>query len=63
MFKTNLGSIDRLLRLVIGVILIALVFIGPKTPWGWLGLILVATALLSSCPIYSLFGIKTCKSE
>jgi hypothetical protein len=51
------------LRLVIGVILIALVFVGPKTPWGWLGLILVATALLRSCPIYSLFGIKTCKTE
>jgi len=63
MFKTNLGNIDRLLRLVIGVILIALVFVGPKTPWGWLGVILVATALLRSCPIYSLFGIKTCKTE
>ena len=63
MFKTNLGNIDRLLRLVIGVILIALVFVGPKTPWGWIGVILVATALLRSCPIYSLFGIKTCKTE
>lgn len=60
MFKTNVGTIDRLLRLVVGVILIALVFVGPKTPWGWLGVILVATAFLRTCPIYSVLGFNTC---
>jgi len=63
MFKTNVGNVDRLLRLVIGVILIALVFVGPKTPWGWLGVILIATAFLRSCPIYTLLGIQTCGTK
>lgn len=63
MFKTNVGNVDRLLRLTLGVILIALVFVGPKTPWGWIGVIPLATGFLRSCPLYSLLGIKTCKTE
>jgi hypothetical protein len=61
MFKTNVGSADRLLRIVVGVILIALVFVGPQTPWGWIGLVPLATGLLRTCPLYSLVGINTCK--
>ena len=56
----NIGTADRILRLVVGAILIALVFIGPQTPWGWLGLIPIATALVRWCPAYRLFGIRTC---
>ena len=60
MFTTNVGSVDRLLRIAIGIVLIALVFIGPQTPWGWLGLIPLATGFLRTCPLYSLLGISTC---
>lgn len=61
MFQTNVGSADRLLRIVLGVILIALVFVGPQTPWGWIGLVPLATGLLRTCPLYSLVGINTCR--
>jgi len=56
----NIGTIDRILRLIVGLGLIAIVFVGPMTPWGWLGLIPLATALLGWCPPYALLGINTC---
>ncbi len=49
--------------IVIGVVLIALVFVGPKTEWGWIGLIPLITGIVSICPLYSIFGIKTCKTN
>ena len=61
MFTTNVGNIDRLLRIVLGLILISLVFVGPQTDWGWLGIIPLATGLLRTCPAYSFFGLNTCK--
>lgn len=60
MFKTNVGGADRLFRITLGLILIALVFAGPKTAWGWIGLIPLATGLLRTCPLYSLLGMTTC---
>jgi hypothetical protein len=60
MFTTNVGSIDRLLRIILGAVLIALVFVGPQTPWGWLGLVPLATGFLRTCPLYSLVGVNTC---
>ncbi|KAF0117544.1 MAG: hypothetical protein FD163_2404 [Hyphomonadaceae bacterium] len=59
--KTNEGNIDRILRVVVGLVLLALVFIGPKTPWGWIGVVPLLTGLLGVCPAYSLLGINTCK--
>ncbi len=56
----NVGTIDRILRLVLGGVLIALVFVGPKTPWGWAGAIFVLTAFAGYCPLYHLFGLRTC---
>ena len=56
MFKTNVGGTERMVRIVVGATLILLVFIGPKTPWGWLGLIPLATGFLSTCPLYTLLG-------
>lgn len=56
----NEGSIDRLVRIVVGVILIALVFTGPKTMWGWVGVIPLLTGLAGKCPMYALLGINTC---
>ncbi len=61
--NTNVGSIDRVLRIIVGLVLISLVFIGPQTPWGWIGIVPLATALLGWCPAYSLLGIKTCKTQ
>ena len=63
MFKLNVGGIDRILRVVVGLVLIALVFVGPKTPWGWVGLVPLATGLFRMCPLYALFGIDTCRSR
>jgi len=59
----NMGSVDRIIRAIIGVVLIALVFVGPQTPWGWIGVIPLGTALIGNCPLYSLLGIKTCKKK
>ena len=56
----NVGIVDRSLRAIAGVVLIALVFVGPQTPWGWIGLIPLATALIGWCPAYRLLGIRTC---
>lgn len=59
---TNIGSVDRVIRILVGLGLISLVFVGPQTPWGWIGVVPLATALIGWCPAYSLLGIKTCKS-
>lgn len=56
----NEGTVDRALRVAVGLFAIALVFVGPQTPWGWLGLVPLVTGLVGSCPIYTLFGLRTC---
>jgi len=60
MLKRNEGTIDRVLRIILGAVLLSLVFIGPQTPWGWVGIIPLATGLLGSCPLYSILGLNTC---
>jgi hypothetical protein len=62
-FKVNVGSTDRIIRIVIGLVLITLVFVGPKTAWGWIGLIPLATGVLRTCPAYSMIGVNTSKSK
>ena len=57
---TNIGTVDRLLRLGLGIVLIALSLFGVIGLWGWLGLVPLATAFLKFCPAYALFGFKTC---
>jgi hypothetical protein len=57
---TNIGTIDRILRIVVGVALISIVFVGPQTPWGWIGLVPLLTALIGNCPAYSIVGLSTC---
>ncbi len=61
--KKNIGNTERVIRAIVGVILIALVFVGPKTPWGWIGLIPLVTAIIGWCPPYALLGISTCKNK
>ena len=56
----NVGGIDRVLRIVVGLGLISLVFVGPQTPWGWVGIVPLVTALIGYCPAYSIFGLSTC---
>ena len=61
--KKNVGGIDRLLRIVAGLILVALAATGKIGPWGWLGLIVLATGVFSFCGAYSLLGINTCSIQ
>ena len=56
----NEGTVDRVLRVVAGAALVSLVFVGPQTAWGWIGVVPLVTALLGNCPVYSLLGISTC---
>ncbi len=58
--KANVGLVDRVVRIVAGVVLIALVFVGPATPWGWIGLVPLVTGLMGWCPAYSLLHVSTC---
>jgi len=60
---TNVGSVDRILRIIVGLGLLAIVFVGPQTPWGWMGLIPLVTAFIGFCPAYTLFGIRTCPMQ
>lgn len=59
--KANLGQIDRVLRFVLGALLTILAAMGVIGVWGYLGVILLATALINFCPIYRLLGISTKK--
>ncbi|MBK1733975.1 hypothetical protein CKO15_01495 [Halorhodospira abdelmalekii] len=59
--QKNLGGADRMGRAGVGIVLICLVFIGPQTAWGWLGLIPLATAFSGICPAYFPLGLNTCK--
>ncbi|MBI1339925.1 DUF2892 domain-containing protein [bacterium] len=56
----NEGTIDRVLRVVAGLAILSLVFIGPQTPWAWIGLVPLVTGLVGFCPVYGLFGLRTC---
>lgn len=59
--KANVGSIDRILRVLVGLALIGLTLTGTIGLWGWLGVVPLATGLIGWCPPYALLGISTCK--
>jgi hypothetical protein len=59
LFKNNVGKNDRIIRVILGVLLIGNVFFALQHPIGWLGVILVLTGLAGICPVYSLLGINT----
>jgi len=59
----NVGTVDRVLRVIVGIALIAIVFVGPKTPWGWVGIVPLATAAIRFCPLYRLLSISTCSTR
>lgn len=62
----NVGSIDKILRIVVGAALLVLTFVGPFTatlyPWGLIGIVPLVTGLIGWCPLYSILGLSTCKS-
>jgi len=58
--KVNVGSIDRALRVIVGLVLIGLTLSGMIGVWGWIGIIPIATGLFSFCPLYTLLGMNTC---
>lgn len=56
----NEGTVDRVLRVVAGIVLLSLVVIGPQTLWGLVGLVPLLTGLLGFCPLYKVLGFNTC---
>lgn len=58
--KHNVGGLDRGLRIVVGLVLIALAAMGTVGWWGWIGVVPLLTGLMGACPAYSLLGVNTC---
>ncbi|MCL4184624.1 MAG: DUF2892 domain-containing protein [Burkholderiaceae bacterium] len=58
--KVNVGGLDRILRIVVGIALIVMAITGTIGVWGWIGVVPLATGLLKTCPAYSLLGMSTC---
>lgn len=56
----NESSIDRVLRILLGVVLLSLIFVGPRTLWGLVGLVPLVTGFVGFCPLYRVLGISTC---
>ena len=60
--KCNVGGVDRVLRIVVGLVLIALAATGTVGVWGWIGVVPLATGLFRFCPLYPLLGVNSCGS-
>jgi len=61
--KSNVGGIDRILRIVLGIVLIGLTVSGNIGVWGWLGIVPLATGAIGWCPPYAIFGWNTCSTK
>lgn len=61
--QANVGSIDRAIRIAVGLALIAATLLGAIGPWGWLGLVPLATGVFRFCPAYLPFGMRTCAAK
>ena len=60
LFPRNEATLERVIRVIAGIGLLSLVFVGPQTPWGWIGVVPLLTGLIGSCPLYTLLGVSTC---
>jgi len=60
--KTNIGTIDRVVRILAGLVLIGLAYSGTIGVWGYVGVVLLLTGLVRICPAYSILGINTCST-
>lgn len=58
--KTNEGKVDRVIRVIVGLGLLSLIFVGPQTMWGLVGLVPLMTGIVGVCPLYKLVGMNTC---
>lgn len=63
MFKVNVGSADRIVRILVGVVLIAATLLGFIGVWGWIGIVPILTGTFRFCPAYLPFGLNTCKTK
>lgn len=63
LFPRNEHGLERIVRVVLGLCLISLVFVGPESAWGWLGIVPLLTGIVGSCPLYTLFGFTTCPAK
>lgn len=63
LLPTNEHMMERAVRVVLGLVLIALAFVGPKTPWGFVGLVPLLTGAIGSCPLYTAFGFSTAPKQ
>ena len=63
LFPQNEHKVERTARIILGLALLSLVFVGPQTLWGLTGIVLLATGLLGSCPLYTILGVSTCPRE
>ena len=61
--KPNVGTLDRTLRIVVGIALLALAITGTVGAWGYIGILPLATGLFRFCPAYTLLGIRTCPAS
>lgn len=59
LLKNNVGKVDRIIRIILGVLLIGNVFYALQSPIGWIGVILLVTGIFGMCPLYSLLGLNT----
>nr|WP_321460354.1 DUF2892 domain-containing protein [uncultured Cohaesibacter sp.] len=59
----NVGKLDRIIRVIVGIVLLAIVFIGPQTLWGLIGIVPLATGLFRFCPLYTLIGYNSCETS
>lgn len=60
-FPRKEHAAERVVRVVLGLGILALAFVGPKTAWGFIGVVPLVTGLLGSCPLFMLFGSRTCR--
>jgi len=60
--KKNVGSTERFIRIMAGIVIISFAFVGPKSAWAYLGIVPLATGLMGWCPPYALFGFSSCKA-
>ncbi|WP_454763932.1 YgaP family membrane protein [Cupriavidus campinensis] len=60
--QANVGNVDRILRIVVGLVLIGLAATGRIGVWGWIGLLPLLTGIVRVCPAYSILGVKTCST-
>ncbi|WP_395645941.1 DUF2892 domain-containing protein [Terricaulis sp.] len=58
--KANEGAVDRVLRVIVGLGVLSLAFVGPQTPLGYIGVVPLLTGLVGWCPLYAVFGFSTC---